>query len=155
MTWRTDISHARKGLRKKANVDDCPVDREFQIDPADLADRLDHWTFAHAWREADEGVTAPAAPVPQDCVGAPIKERHMSILTHRNHTSPRFGSGGRRAHIQSALRAILAFIRNALWRAGKLIVAVAEVIAEARMQRAMLEAELFFRRHSRDKSSDK
>ena len=79
----------------------------------------------------------------------------MSILTYRNHTSPRFGSGGRRAQIHSALRAIFAFIRNVVLRTGKLIVDVAEVIAEARMQRAILEAELYFRRHSRDKSNDK
>ena len=71
----------------------------------------------------------------------------MSILTHRNHTSPRFGSGGRRAQIHSVLRAIFSFTRNALWRAGNLIVAAAEVIADARMQRAMLEAEIYLRRH--------
>ncbi len=71
----------------------------------------------------------------------------MSILTHRNHTSPRFGSGGRRAQIHSALRELFRFTRNALWRAGKLIVAAAEVIADARMQRAMLEAKIYRRRH--------
>jgi hypothetical protein len=79
----------------------------------------------------------------------------MSILTHRNHTSPRFGSGGRRAHIQSALRAIFVFIRNVVLRAGILVVGAAEVFAEARMQRAILESEFYFRRHGRGKFNDK
>jgi hypothetical protein len=73
----------------------------------------------------------------------------MSILLHRNHINPRFGSGGRQAHIQSALWAIFDFIRNAVWRAGKLIVDTAEIIAEARVQRAMLEAEIYLNRYSR------
>src|ERR1700688_436879 len=103
MTWRTDISHARRCLRKKANVHDRPVDRELQIDSAGLVDRLNHRPCARQRCEANEGVTAPAAPAPQGCFGPPIKERHMSILTHRHHTSPRFGSGGWRAQIPSAL----------------------------------------------------
>ena len=72
----------------------------------------------------------------------------MSILTHRNHTKPRFGSGGQRTHAQSVLQAIFAFIRSVVFRAGKLVVGAAEAIAEARMRRATLEAELYLNRHS-------
>jgi len=72
----------------------------------------------------------------------------MSILIHRAHKSPRFGSGGRRAYFQSALRTIFSVIREAVWRGGKLIVAAAEVIADARRQRAMMEAEIYFYRYS-------
>jgi hypothetical protein len=79
----------------------------------------------------------------------------MSILTHRNRTNPRFGSGGRRTHIQSILRAIFGFIRNVVSRAGKLIVDAAEVIVDARMRRAMLEAELYLNRHCRDNTNNK
>jgi len=77
----------------------------------------------------------------------------MSILVHRNHTNPRFGSGGRRAHIQSALRASFGFVRDVVLRAGKLIVDAVEIIAEARAQRAMLESALYLNRYSRTMDS--
>jgi len=72
----------------------------------------------------------------------------MSVLIHRAHKPPRFGSGGRRAYFQSALRTIFGSIRNAVWRAGKLIIAAAEVMADARRQRAMMEAEIYLNRYS-------
>jgi len=78
----------------------------------------------------------------------------MSDLIHRAHATPRFGSGGQRATIQAALHAVFGFVRTAVFRAGKLIVAAAEVIAEARIQRAMLEAEIHFGRYRRWPEND-
>jgi len=54
----------------------------------------------------------------------------------------------------AALQTVFGFIRTAVLRAGKLIVAVAEVIAEARMQRTRLEAEMYFGRYHRWPEND-
>jgi hypothetical protein len=73
----------------------------------------------------------------------------MSILIHRNRTNPRFGSGGRRAPMLSALQALFSLVYRAVLRTGKLLAVAAEIIADARMQRAMMEAEIHLNQHRR------
>jgi hypothetical protein len=64
----------------------------------------------------------------------------MSFLIHWNHANSRFGSGSRCARIQPAVRAIFSVVRNVALRAEKLLVDAADIIAEARAQRAILES---------------
>jgi predicted ABC-class ATPase len=88
MARRTISSHASEMLcAKKANVDDCPVDRKLQADPAGLADRIDHRPFTQQ-READDPVSAVQGA--RDCAGSFLEERQMLILVHRNQDNPRF-----------------------------------------------------------------
>jgi hypothetical protein len=77
----------------------------------------------------------------------------MSTLLHRPRETSRFGSGGRRTPIRSAFRALFGFIHSVVLRVGKLIAAAAEIIADERMQRAMMEAEIYLNRHSRTTGS--
>jgi hypothetical protein len=71
----------------------------------------------------------------------------MSVIINQTHKVPRFGSGGRRTLVQAALSAAAGFIRGAVLRAARLIVVAAEVVAEARMRRAMIESEIYRNRY--------
>jgi hypothetical protein len=81
----------------------------------------------------------------------------MSILTHwADKTWPLRSPAARPIRAQSALIfwAIVGFALTAASRLGKLIVDVSEVLAEARMQRAKIEVELYRNRYRHSSKND-
>jgi hypothetical protein len=81
----------------------------------------------------------------------------MSLITYRNlNTAKHPAAPGRtdRAPVTVSMAAIINPVRKAIVRLGRLFVLVAQVHAEARMQRAKLEVELYRNRYKLSSKND-
>ena len=79
----------------------------------------------------------------------------MSVMTHRHHAEmPAASCQADHGAIASAAKAILDFMRKAAAGTGKLLVHIAEAHAEARLQRANIEIELYRDRHKHASKND-
>jgi hypothetical protein len=67
----------------------------------------------------------------------------MSVIAHRKNTA-----------IASSASAIAGFLRKAIRGATRLLLHVVEVIAEARQQKAAIEAELYLNRYKHSSKND-
>ena len=67
----------------------------------------------------------------------------MPILTHGTNTADAF-----------RMSATVSFLRNAIRGGTRLLMRVAEVIGEARMQKALIEAELYRNRYKHSSKND-
>ena len=67
----------------------------------------------------------------------------MSVVAHRKNTA-----------IASPVPAILGFLSKTVRRGTRLLLHIVEVIAEARMQRAAIEAELYLNRYKHSSKND-
>ena len=79
----------------------------------------------------------------------------MSIIAHRKNVELQAAVGqADRAAITSRLQAIVSFVRKAIGRGARLLVHIVEVIADARMHRAAIEAELYLNRYKHSSKND-
>ena len=80
----------------------------------------------------------------------------MSVITHRAQkaASPPAAAGQVVRAPVAALLIVVAFLRSAIMRGAKWIATALQIIAEARMQRALLEAELYLNRYSHASKND-
>ena len=79
----------------------------------------------------------------------------MSVLTHRKDVELPAATGqAGRAAIASSVPAIVRFLRTAIRSGARLLMHIAEVFAEARMQKAMIEAELYLNRYKHSSKND-
>jgi hypothetical protein len=79
----------------------------------------------------------------------------MSVITHRKDVEIRAAAGqADRAAIVSLMLAIVRFLRKAIRSGATLLMHIAEVFAEARMQKAMIEAELYLNRYKHSSKND-
>ena len=79
----------------------------------------------------------------------------MSVIAHRKTVEISATAGqANRAAIASAVPAIVSFLRKATGNGARLLMHAAEVIAEARMQRAAIEAELYLNRYKHSSKND-
>jgi hypothetical protein len=67
----------------------------------------------------------------------------MSVIAHRKN-----------AAIASPVLAIIGFLRKAIRSGVRLLMHIVEVIAEARMQRTAIEAELYLNRYKHSSKND-
>ena len=79
----------------------------------------------------------------------------MSVIAHRKNVELQAAAGhANRAAIGSQLKAIVSFVRKAIERGARLFVHIVEVIADARMHRAAIEAELYLNRYRHSSKND-
>jgi hypothetical protein len=81
----------------------------------------------------------------------------MSLIAHRNLKAVTLLAAiGRaeRASVALALTAFVGPVRKAIMQGARLFMHAAEVIAEARMQRAAIEAELYLNRYKHSSKND-
>ena len=79
----------------------------------------------------------------------------MSVIAHRKNVEISTAAGqANRAAIASAVSAIVSFLRKAARNGARLLMQAAEIIAEARMQRAAIEAELYLNRYKHSSKND-
>ena len=78
----------------------------------------------------------------------------MSLTLHFTRQNRESQAAASRADRAPIAPAIFRFARNALVKSAKLIVDVAEAFAEARMHRAMIEAELYRNRYRHTSKND-
>jgi hypothetical protein len=79
----------------------------------------------------------------------------MSVITHRK-AEKIFASAGQtdRAFVASHLPAVVSFLGEGIRRGARFFMHVAEAFAEARMQRAVIEAELYLHRYKHSSKND-
>ena len=75
--------------------------------------------------------------------GSSLEEANMPVLAHGKNAAGAF-----------RLSATVSFLRNAIGGGTKLLKRVAEVIGEARMQKALIEAELYRNRYKHSSKND-
>lgn len=81
----------------------------------------------------------------------------MSVIGHSTLKNVKFSAtAGRadRAPITSPLPAIVGLVRNAMAKSARLLMHAAQAAAEARMQRARIEAELYRNRYKHSSKND-
>jgi hypothetical protein len=79
----------------------------------------------------------------------------MSVIAHRKNVEISAADGqADRAAIASLVPAIVRFLRKAIRSGTRLLLHVVEVIAEARLQRAAIEAELYLNRYKHSSKND-
>ena len=79
----------------------------------------------------------------------------MSVIAHRKNVEiPAAAGQADRAAIASRLPAIVSFLRKAIGSGARLLMHIVEVIAEARMHRAAIEAELYLNRYKHSSKND-
>ena len=81
----------------------------------------------------------------------------MSVITHHSNETWEFPRSAGRAHRKaaaSAQRSVLVSLRNAAVKSGRLLLRVSETYAEARMHRAMIEAEFYLNRYRHASKND-
>jgi hypothetical protein len=79
----------------------------------------------------------------------------MSVIAHRKNVEISAAAGqADRAAIASLVPAIVSFLRKAIRSGTRLLLHVVEVIAEARLQRAAIEAELYLNRYKHSSKND-
>jgi hypothetical protein len=89
--------------------------------------------------------------------GQPQEERTMSLITYRNrNTAKHPAASGRtdRAPVSFSMSTIVNPVRQAIVSVGRLIIFLAQVHAEAQMQRAKLEVELYRNRYKHASKND-
>jgi hypothetical protein len=79
----------------------------------------------------------------------------MSVIAHRKNVDiPAPAGRADRAAIASLVPATISFLRKAIGSGTRLLMHVAEVFAEARLQRAAIEAELYLNRYKHSSKND-
>jgi hypothetical protein len=81
----------------------------------------------------------------------------MSVITYRNRNTrkhPAVSGRTDRASAAASLSTIVRPVRQAFVRIGRLLLRVVQVIAEARAQKAMIEAELYLNRYKHSSKND-
>jgi hypothetical protein len=81
----------------------------------------------------------------------------MSVIAHEAHETwkfPRTTGHARRKPAAFARRSIIVFLRKAAVKSGRLLKWVSESYAEARMHRAMIEAEFYLNRYRHASKND-
>lgn len=79
----------------------------------------------------------------------------MSVIAHRKNVEISTAAGqANRAAIASAVSATISLLRKATGSATRLLLHVGEVIAEARIQKAAIEAELYLNRYKHSSKND-
>ena len=79
----------------------------------------------------------------------------MSVIAHRKNVEISTAAGqANRAAIASLVPAIVSFLRMAIGSGTRLLLHIVAVIAEARMQRAAIEAELYLNRYKHSSKND-
>lgn len=81
----------------------------------------------------------------------------MSVIGHSTLKNVNFSAKADRADrapIASPLPAIVGLVRNAMAKSTRLLMHAAQAAAEARMQRAMIEAELYRKRYKHSSKND-
>ena len=79
----------------------------------------------------------------------------MSVIAHRKTVEiPATGGQADRTTIASLVPAIAGFLRKAIRSGTRLLLHVVEVMAEARLQRAAIEAELYLNRYKHSSKND-
>jgi hypothetical protein len=79
----------------------------------------------------------------------------MSVIAHRKSTEiPTAAGQANRPTIASLASAIVSFLRKAIGSGTRLLLHIVAVIAEARMQRAAIEAELYLNRYKHSSKND-
>jgi len=79
----------------------------------------------------------------------------MSVIAHRKNVEISAAADqADRAAIGSLVPAIVSFLRKAIRSGVRLLMHIVEVIAEARMQRAAIEAELYLNRYKHSSKND-
>ena len=79
----------------------------------------------------------------------------MSVIAHRNNVETLAPAGrADRAAFVSPVAAIVSFLRKAIRSGTRLLLHAVEVIAEARLQRASIEAELYLNRYKHSSKND-
>ena len=79
----------------------------------------------------------------------------MSVIAHRKNVEFSTAAGrANHAAIASAVSTIVSFLRKAIGSGTRLLLHIVEVIAEARIQRAAVEAELYLNRYKHSSKND-
>jgi hypothetical protein len=79
----------------------------------------------------------------------------MSVTVHRTDVKcPATTGRAGRAAIASAFSEISSFLRRTVAQSARLLIHAAQAIAEARMQRALIEAELYRNRYKHSSKND-
>jgi hypothetical protein len=81
----------------------------------------------------------------------------MSLIAHRNLKAVKLlAATGRaeRASVALAITAIVDLVRNAIARGARLLMHAVQAVAEARIQRAAIEAELYHNRYKHSSKND-
>ena len=79
----------------------------------------------------------------------------MSVIAHRKNVELSAAAGhANRAAIASAVPAIVSFLRKAVGSGTRLLLHISEVFAEARIQKAAIEAELYLNRYKHSSKND-
>ena len=79
----------------------------------------------------------------------------MSVIAHSKNTKISAAAGQTdRCPIASAALTIFGFLRKAIFVTTRFVIMVAEASAEARMQRAAIEAELYLKRYKHSSKND-
>jgi hypothetical protein len=79
----------------------------------------------------------------------------MSVIAHRKNVDiPAAAGQADRAAIASLVPAIVSFLRKAIRSGTRLLLHAVEVIAEARLQRPAIEAELYLNRYKHSSKND-
>jgi hypothetical protein len=79
----------------------------------------------------------------------------MSVIAHRKNVEISTAADqADRTAIASLVPAIVSFLRKAIRSGIRLLMHIVEVIAEARMQRAAIEAELYLNRYKHSSKND-
>jgi len=79
----------------------------------------------------------------------------MSVIAHRKSAEISAAAGqADRAAVASPVSATVSFLRNAIGSGISLLMRVAEVIAEARLHKAAIEAELYQNRYRHSSKND-
>lgn len=79
----------------------------------------------------------------------------MSVIAHRKNVEiPAAAGQAGRAAIASPMSAAVSFLRKTVRSGTRLLMDIVEVIAEARLQRAAIEAELYLNRYKHSSKND-
>jgi hypothetical protein len=79
----------------------------------------------------------------------------VSVIAHRKHVEvPAAADQAGRAATASPLPTIVSFLRNTIVKSATLFAHAIEVIAEARAQKAAIEAELYLDRYKHSSKND-
>ena len=115
-----------------------------------------YWPFAPRGGKANAGAPESGFAATAGLrIGSPLEERKMSVIAHRKNVEiPAAAGQTDRAAIASSVPAIVSFLRKAIGSGARLLMHVVEVIAEARMHRAAIEAELYLNRYKHSSKND-
>ena len=79
----------------------------------------------------------------------------MSVIAHRKNVEiPAAAGQADRTAIASLVPATISFLRKAIGSGTRLLLHVVEVLAEARMHKAAIEAELYLNRYKHSSKND-